>query len=41
MNQHHRDTRKIDPIRGATLGDGSPNGQDQIEIGPPQLAMQE
>ena len=41
MNQHHRDTRKIDPTRGATLGDGSPNDQDRIEIGPPQLAMQE
>ena len=41
MNQHHRDTRKIDPTRGATLGDGTPNDQDRIEIGPPQLAMQE
>ena len=41
MNQHHRDMRKIDPTRGATLGDGSPNDQDRIEIGPPQLAMQE
>jgi Xaa-Pro aminopeptidase len=41
MNQHHSDTRKIDPTRGATLGDGSPNDQDRIEIGPTQLAMRE
>jgi Xaa-Pro aminopeptidase len=41
MNKHHRDTRKIDPTRGATLGDGSPNDQDRIEIGPTQLAMKE
>jgi Xaa-Pro aminopeptidase len=38
---HHRDTRKIDPSRGATLLDGSPNDQDRIEIGPTMLAMQE
>ena len=24
MNEHYRDTRKIDPTRGATLADGSP-----------------
>ncbi len=41
MNQHHRDTRKIDPTRGATLGDGSPNDADRIEIGPTQRAFQE
>ena len=41
MNQHHRDTRKIDPTSGATLGDGSPNDNDRIEIGPTQLAMAE
>ena len=41
MNQHHRDTRKIDPTGGATLGDGSPNDNDRIEIGPTQLAMAE
>lgn len=41
MNTHHRDTRKIDPTRGATLGDGSPNDQDRIEIGPTQLAFGE
>ena len=41
MNSHHRDTRKIDPSRGATLGDGTPNDADRIEIGPTQLAFQE
>ena len=41
MNQHHSAIRKIDPTRGATLGDGSPNDQDRIEIGPTQLAMRE
>ncbi|MEP3054452.1 dimethylsulfonioproprionate lyase DddP [Ascidiaceihabitans sp.] len=41
MNQHHRDTRKIDPTRGSTLGDGTPNDADRIEIGPTQLAFKE
>ncbi|MEM8592943.1 MAG: dimethylsulfonioproprionate lyase DddP [Pseudomonadota bacterium] len=41
MNQHYRDTRKIDPNRGATLGDGTPNDNDRIEIGPTQLAFRE
>ena len=41
MNLHHRDTRKIDPTRGATLGDGSPNDSDRIEIGQPLLALRE
>ena len=41
MNQHYRDTRKIDPARGAELGDGSPNDNDRIEIGPTQLAFRE
>ena len=35
MNTHYRDTRKIDPTRGATLGDGTPNNQDRVEIGHP------
>ena len=39
MNTHYRDTRKIDPARGATLPDGTPNDSDRIEIGPP-LATQ-
>lgn len=38
---HYRDTRKIDPSRADTLGDGSPNINDRIEIGPPQLAFDE
>ena len=29
----YRDIRKIDPSRGATLGDGSPNDADRVEIG--------
>ncbi|WP_299867732.1 dimethylsulfonioproprionate lyase DddP [uncultured Roseobacter sp.] len=41
MNQHYRDTRKIDPTQGATLGDGSPNDMDRVEIGPTQLAFAE
>ncbi|PJI92178.1 dimethylsulfoniopropionate lyase DddP [Yoonia maricola] len=41
MNTHYRDTRKIDPTRGATLGDGTPNDQDRVEIGPTQLAFHE
>jgi Xaa-Pro aminopeptidase len=41
MNHHYRDTRKIDPNRGETLADGSPNDQDRIEIGPTQLAFGE
>lgn len=41
MDQHYSDTRKIDPNRGDTLADGSPNNQDRIEIGPTQLAFGE
>ncbi len=41
MNQHYRDTRKIDPTRGATLGDGTPNDNDRVEIGPTRLAFRE
>ncbi|SFO04478.1 dimethylsulfoniopropionate lyase DddP [Roseovarius lutimaris] len=41
MNTHFRDTRKIDPTRGATLGDNTPNDADRIEIGPTQLAYSE
>ncbi len=41
MKSYYRDTRKIDPACGAALGDGSPNNQDRIEIGPTQLAMRE
>jgi len=41
MNTHYRDTRKIDPTRGTTLGDGTPNDQDRVEIGPTQLAFGE
>ena len=41
MNQHYREARKIDPTRGATLGDGTPNDADRIEIGPTNLAFAE
>ena len=41
MNQHYRDTRKIDPNKGATLGDNTPNDKNRVEIGPTQLAFRE
>ena len=41
MNQHYSDRRKIDPTRGATLADGSPNYMDRVEIGPTLLAFDE
>ena len=41
MNKHHRDIRKIDPSRGATLGDGTPNLADRTEIGPTAMAFAE
>jgi len=41
MNEHHAQARKIDPNRGETLADGSPNFADRIEIGPTILAMDE
>ena len=41
MNRHFSETRKIDPTQGMSLGDGSPNNMDRIEIGPTQLAFDE
>ena len=41
MNRHFSDSRKIDPARGATLGDGTPNDANRIEIGPTLLAFRE
>ena len=41
MNQHFRETRKIDPAQGAWLGDGTPNDADRVEIGPTLLAFSE
>lgn len=41
MNTFYRDSRKIDPNRGAFLVDGTPNNNDRIEIGPTQLAFAE
>ena len=34
MEPHYRDTRKIDPAKGVKLGDGTPNDNDRVEIGP-------
>ncbi|AKS46517.1 dimethylsulfoniopropionate lyase DddP [Octadecabacter temperatus] len=41
MDSPFRDTRKIDPTKGMTLGDGSPNDNNRVEIGPTQLAFNE
>ncbi|MCB2123793.1 MAG: aminopeptidase P family protein, partial [Rhodobacteraceae bacterium] len=41
MAQHYADRRKIDPNRGDRLGDGTPNDNDRVEIGPTQLAFRE
>ncbi|MEM6940788.1 MAG: dimethylsulfonioproprionate lyase DddP [Pseudomonadota bacterium] len=46
MNQHYRDSRKIDPAKidarkGAFLPDGTPNDADRVEIGPTRLAFEE
>ena len=41
MNQHYSTTRKIDPNRGAFLGDGTPNDANRVEIGPTGLAFRE
>jgi Xaa-Pro aminopeptidase len=41
MTANYSDMRKIDPSRGATLGDGSPNDANRIEIGPTLLALNE
>ncbi len=41
MNTHYSVSRKIDPTRGDTLADGSPNDGDRIEIGPTLLALRE
>ena len=41
MADYHRDRRKIDPTRADRLGDGTPNDNDRVEIGPTQLAFGE
>ena len=41
MNQHYAERRKIYPGKGAVLGDGTPNDNDRVEIGPTQLAFAE
>jgi Xaa-Pro dipeptidase len=41
MDTHYAATRKIDPSKGAMLGDGTPNDANRVEIGPSLLALQE
>ncbi|WP_298262137.1 dimethylsulfonioproprionate lyase DddP [uncultured Litoreibacter sp.] len=41
MKEHYSDTRKIDPNKGAYLGDGNLNDNDRVEIGPTALAYGE
>ncbi len=41
MTKHFSETRKIDPTRGSTLGDNTPNDANRVEIGPTQLAFSE
>jgi Xaa-Pro aminopeptidase len=41
MNEHYSAARKIDPTKGALLGDNTPNDANRIEIGPTQLAYRE
>ena len=41
MNDFRSPRRKIDPTRGETLGDGTPNDNDRLEIGPTLLAFRE
>ena len=38
MTDHYSARRKIDPSRGDRLGDGTPNDNDRVEIGPTALA---
>ena len=41
MDPYAQTRRKIDPARGDRLGDGTPNDNDRVEIGPTQLAFRE
>jgi Xaa-Pro aminopeptidase len=41
MTEPFRETRKIDPSRGAVTGDNTPNDMDRVEIGPTRLALDE
>jgi len=41
VTPNHRAIRKIDPSRGTSLGDGTPNDGDRMEIGPTQIAFHE
>jgi len=39
--EHYAERRKIDLTRGDTLGDGTPNDNNRVEIGPTQMAFAE
>ena len=41
MNKYFNETRKIDPSKGPTIGDNTPNDVDRVEIGPTKLAFDE
>ena len=41
MQKHYSEIRKIDPARDTRLGDGTPNLNDRLEIGPTLLAIRE
>ena len=41
MIKHFNETRKIDPSKGPTIGDNTPNDMDRVEIGPTKLAFDE
>ncbi len=41
MNVYRSSAKKIDPNRGMTLSDGTPNNNDRLEIGPTLLTIRE
>ena len=41
MKSNYSNIRKIDPLKGTHLPDGTPNNSDRIEIGPSLLAIRE
>ena len=41
MTQTFNETRKIDPTKGAIIGDNTPNDMDRVEIDPTKLAFDE
>ena len=41
LTQTFNETRKIDPTKGAIIGNNTPNDMDRVEIGPTKLAFDE